>query len=471
MPNGTVDTSIYPQANPINILQTYGQAQGIANAQQQNQLLRTENQRAQVGLSQDKVNLAHQQYGILSGTLGTLAQDPRIATPAGFDLLHQTTDQLVKNGIITPDIAQAELANAPSDPSQLPQYLQTLNTRVLDAQGKFGEIYGQPGTISNGNRIIPVTTSPIAGVKRIGADIPMETSPTERNQLVPTIGPQGQQIVVPQGQLTQRAGNNALTGMPMGPVNQLSTTGAPPAQPGPQSSVQPVAGGGATVSPPAGQVESLGQIASASTAKFNTDQQREANFQQDMLPLNKAYHGMVALGTTGTGPGTETLNDVKSFLVSQGVIGQNDDVKNFDEVRKYTTQLARTNGDTGSDSRLAASFAGNPSVNISNAAAQDVLKSAISLRKLQNAQVQAFSQSGLPASEYQKWAQTWNKSQDPVAYGFDMMKPAQRVQYIKSLSPEKKAAFAQSLTSAVQLGLVERPSANAPATNEVPNGG
>jgi hypothetical protein len=466
MPNGAVDTSIYPQANPINILQTYGQAQGIANAQQQNQLLHTENQRAQVGLSQDKVNLAHQQYGILSGTLGTLAQDPRIATPAGFDLLHQTTDQLVKSGIITPDIAQAELANAPSDPSQLPQYLQTLNTRVLDAQGKFGEIYGQPGTISNGNRIIPVTTSPIAGVKRIGADIPMETGPSERNALVHTIGPQGQDIVAPQGQVVQKAGNNALTGMPMGPVNQLGQMSAPAAP----SSIQPQAGGGAAISPPAGQVDSMVHTAVASTDKYNADQQREANFQQDMLPLNKAFKGMQALGTTGTGPGTETLNDVKSFLVSQGVINQNDDVKNFDEVRKYTTQLARTNGDTGSDSRLAASFAGNPSVNISNAAAQDVLKSAISLRKLQNAQVQAFSQSGLPASEYQKWAQSWNKSQDPVAYGFDLMEPAQRVKYIKSLSPEKKTAFVQSLTSAVQLGLVERPSATTPE-NGVPNGG
>lgn len=459
MPNGTVDTSIYPQANPINILQTYGQAQGIANAQQQNQLLRTENQRAQVGLSQDKVNLAHQQYGILSGTLGTLAQDPRISTPAGFDLLHQTTDQLVKNGIITPDIAQAELANAPSDPAQLPQYLQTLNTRVLDAQGKFGEIYGQPGTISNGNRIIPVTTSPIAGVKRIGADIPMETGPSERNALVHTIGPQGQDIVAPQGQVVQKAGNNALTGMPMGPTNQFSGQGNQLGQVQAPSSVQPQAGGGAAISPAAGQVESLQHTAVASTDKYSADQQREANFQQDMLPLNKAYHGMVALGTTGTGPGTETLNDVKSFLVSQGMIGPNDDVKNFDEVRKYTTQLARTNGDTGSDSRLAASFAGNPSVNISNAAAQDVLKSAISLRKLQNAQVQAFTQTGLPASEYQKWAQSWNKSQDPVAYGFDMMKPEERLKYIKSLSPEKKAAFAGSLSSAVGLGLVERPSA------------
>lgn len=460
-----IDTSFYPKSQPINLLGIASEAQGLANSQQQNQLLHTANQQAQVGLSQSKIDLAHQQFGQLSQFIGSLAQDPRVGTPDGPGLVTQATQQAVKQGWITPEIAQEELANMPKDPAALPQYLQTLNTRVQDSAGQFRQIYGEPGTINNGNQIIPVRSSAIAGVHRIGANIPMQTSPTERNLLVSGTDSQGRTTQTPMAQVLQKAGQDPLNGMPMDPGNRLmAPDGAPP------SSIQPQAGGGVAVSPPAGQVESLGQIASASTAKYNSDQQREANFQQDMLPLNKAFQGMKALGTTGTGPGTETLNDVKSFLVSQGVINQNDDVKNFDEVRKYTTQLARTNGDTGSDSRLAASFAGNPSVNISNAAAQDVLKSAISLRKLQNAQVQAFSQTGLPASEYQKWAQTWNKSQDPVAYGFDLMEPAQRVKYIKSLSPEKKTAFVQSLTGAVQLGLVERPSATTPA-NGVPNGG
>lgn len=448
-----VDTALYPKADGGNALvNTLSTIQSIRNAREQNKLLQLEQQRQGIGVTQDQVNLAHQRYGILSGALGTLAQDPRIATPMGPQLLQQTTQQLVKTGIISPEIANAELSNAPQDPSQLPQYLQTLNTRVLDAQGKFGQIYGTPATISNGSQTLPITMSPISGVRPIGAPVQQTLSPETRADLVTIKNAQGQDVLVPKANLLSAAGVNPMTAQPRSnmlaaPQEATQTF----SQPGQQN------GGGVVASPPAGEIEAQTRQAAASADKYSADQQREANFAQDMLPLNKAFEGMKALGTTGTGPGTETLNDVKSFLVSQGVIGPDEDVKNFDEVRKYTTQLARQSGDTGSDNRLAASFAGNPSVNISNAAAQDVLKSAIALRKLQNAQVQAFSSSGLSPSQYQKWAVQFAKSQDPVAYGFDLMEPAQRVAYFQRLSGADRTKFLSSLKTATSLGLVNQP--------------
>jgi hypothetical protein len=449
-----VDTAIYPRANQNSLMDTLATIQSVRNAREQNKLLQLEQQRQTIGVTQDQVNLAHQRYGILSGALGTLAQDPRIATPDGMGLLKQTTDQLVKTGIIDQGTADAELANAPHDPTQLPQYLQTLNTRVLGAQEKFGQIYGTPGTIENGSVIQPVTSSPITGVRPIAGPIQRTLSPETRADLVPTTNAHGQQVMVPKGNLLTQAGMNPMTAQPQPQGNML----APP-QGSPQTFSQPgqPQGGGVVTSPPAGEVEAQTRQAAASSDKYSADQQREANFQNDMLPLNKAYAGMKALGTTGTGPGTETLNDVKSFLVSQGVIGPNEDVKNFDEVRKYTTQLARQNGDTGSDSRLAASFAGNPSVNISNAAAQDVLKSAISLRRLQNAQVQSFAQSNASPSKYQQYGVQFSKDQDPVAYGFDLMEPAQRLKYFQGLDAAGKARFINSLKTATSFGLVNQP--------------
>lgn len=462
MADGTVDTSIYPQSNPNSFIQTLGQIQGIKNAQQQNQLLQTENQRAQVGLTNDQVNLAHQQYGKLSQFLGSLAQDPRIATPQGHDILVGATQQAIQQGWITPDIAKIEIANMPSDPSQLPQYLQNLNVRVQDGQSQFAKIYGTPGTIDNGSQQLPVSVSPITGVRPIAAPINNTVTPGQRAGLVNTVDANGVPVVRTQGQIMEQAGVNPLTAVPQtaptSPANKLM-----PSQPqgSPSASVPAgqAQGGGAVVGPPAGQIEAQQVMAKTNAEKYSADQQREANFQSDMLPLQKAYQGMKQLGTTGTGPGTEQINDVKNFLISQGITAPSDDAKVFDEVRKYTTQIARNSGDTGSDNRLAAAQAGNPSININNAAAQDVLKSAISLRRFQNAQNRAFTASGQNPANYGKWTTEFNSQQDPVAYGVDLMEPAARAKYFQSLSAPDKNKFINSVTTATKLGLVTPPSA------------
>jgi hypothetical protein len=86
---------------------------------------------------------------------------------------------------------------------------------------------------------------------------------------------------------------------------------------------------------------------------------------------------------------------------------------------------------------LAAAFAGNPSVGVSNAAAVDVAKSALSLRRMKQAQLVQFEKSGLPDSEYTKWASQWNVGHDPRAYGFDMMTVPQRNAVLKSIPDTK----------------------------------
>src|SRR6185437_8736417 len=103
--------------------------------------------------------------------------------------------------------------------------------------------YGEPTTINNGNTIVPVTASPVTGVRRIGANIPMQTSPSERLGLVQGTNAQGQPTVTPAGVIAQQAGVNPLTGMPATapnqPVNHL--------QPYPQGQAPVQAGGGSVV--------------------------------------------------------------------------------------------------------------------------------------------------------------------------------------------------------------------------------
>jgi hypothetical protein len=458
MADGTVDTSIYPRANQNSLIEGLAQVQALRNAAVQNQLLQTEAQRAGVGLSQDKINLAHQQFGQLSSFLGSLAQDPRISTAAGPGLLKQATAQAVQQGWITPDIANSELSNMPTDPAQIPQYLQSLNTRIQDAAGQFTKIYGEPSTISNGNQIVPVTASPITGIRRIGANIPMQTSPAERLSLVPGTNAQGQPTVTPAGVIAQQAGMNPLTGVPATapnqPVNQLQP------YPSGEAPVPAAQGGSVVTGPSPGALEANKTVGAASGQQLAADTAQEANFQSDVTPLVKARDALIALGPTGTGPGKEQLNEIHSFLISTGVMSPSDDVKNFDEARKYLTQYATSVGSPNTNDKLAANFAGNPNVGISNAAAVDVLKTALSLRRLQNAKVRAFQASGEQPNTYNQWAAKFNSSQDPVAYGFDMMSPEQRSKYVKGLSTADRQKFVGSLQTATQLGLVTPPQAS-----------
>lgn len=168
---------------------------------------------------------------------------------------------------------------------------------------------------------------------------------------------------------------------------------------------------------------------------------RSLNYKQEVFPLEQAIPALEKLGKTGTGPGTEELNHVKSFLQSAGIPGLDaDKITKFDEAKKYLTDFVNQNGNSGTNDKLAAAFAGNPSVNISNAAATDVAKSALALRRMKQAQLTEFEQSGKTDDQYPKFASQWNASHDPRAYGFDMMSVKQRRDILASLPEGKNGA-------------------------------
>lgn len=215
---------------------------------------------------------------------------------------------------------------------------------------------------------------------------------------------------------------------PPGPQNQPTSI--------PQTTA--IRQGQISVAPPPGVAEAQTATGQGSGEALNAARQRSFNYRQEVFPLEQAIPALEKLGKTGTGPGTEETNHIKSFLQSAGVPGFDaDKIKTFDEAKKYLTDFVNQNGNTGTNDKLAASFAGNPSVGISNAAATDVAKSALALRRMKQAQLVEFEKSGLPDSEYAKWAGHWQLNHDPRAFGFDMMTPAQRKNVLASF-PEGK---------------------------------
>jgi hypothetical protein len=295
-----------------------------------------------------------------------------------------------------------------------------------------------------------VTSSALTGIHPLGGPIQKTLSPSELAQPA-VVSRNGIITSGTQGQALEAAGVNPLTAMPEAapaPTNSLTGQASP-------------AGTATAPASPAfspltvGASDAQAAVAKGGGDALTADLARERSFQQDVTPLAKAIPALEALGTTGTGPGQEQINEIQSFLQSIGVpVVDAEKVKNFDEARKYLTQFAQTNGDTGTNDKLAAAFAGNPSVGVSNAAAIDVAKTALALRRMQNAQVNSFS--GTP-DQYLKYASQFAKSSDPRAYGFDLMSPEQRAKLVQGLSQAEKTKFVQSLRTAVQLGLVTPP--------------
>lgn len=427
-----VDTSFYPKAPAPNaFLDT---AKSVVDLG-----------RGGTAYQQEQLNLVKDQVGQLVNVFSGLAADPNLSV----DTIAAQGQRLVDLGLIAPEQLATELKAIPPGATgdQLRTMMGNYALRALDAGQRFTAQYGSPQMIDQGNALIPSTVSPMTGIHPIGAPIPKTLSPTELATPT-TIGttPAGQPITGTTGQLLEKAGVNPLTAMPMQPQggNALMPSGP-----------------GVVTALPAGDIAAMEETGRAAGQDLAGARIREAKFQQEVTPLIKAIPALEALGQTKTGVGSEQMNEIRSFLVTLGVANADaiEDTKLYDEARKYLTQFAQANGDTNTNDKLAAAFAGNPSTSISNAAAVDVAKTALALRKLQNAQLLAFEGTGLPDSQFSKFASQFNATQDTRAYGLDLMTPEARAKLISGLSGAEKTKFAQSLRTAIQLGLVKPPGA------------
>ena len=132
-----------------------------------------------------------------------------------------------------------------------------------------------------------------------------------------------------------------------------------------------------------------------------------SNYQRDIFPLTQAIPALERLGTKGTGPGTEEINQLKSFILSNVPGVKPEDfsgtVEDYDKAKKYLTDFVNQTGNTGTNDKLAASFCWKSKCSISNAAAVDVAKSALALRKMQQAAIINFERLGLPASQFSRY--------------------------------------------------------------------
>lgn len=425
-----IDTSIYQVPQQPNALQQFGNAVGISNQVEQNKLLRGQQVQQQTQIDTGKLELTFKQLGAFRNMLAPLINKPDGVSER--DVTNIAT-MGIQQKLFTPQQAASSLANFPRNgtAAEKQKFVRDLYTQALSHENQISLMLGPVSGVNTGGGTTLVQTPQMPGLpaREVGA--------------LPNTLPPGADLYNEQ----KRQKIKVTEGQP----GSLVTPGGK----------HPSVAGGMKTAPaeaPLGESEGAREAAGQSGTQLATDRTNAADFTRQVFPLEQAIPKLEALGKTGTGPGTEETNQIKSFLQSLGIPGYDPEkIKNFDESKKYLTDWVMANGNVATNDKLAASFASNANVNISNAAAVDVAKAALALRRMKQAQVAAFEASGLPESQYTRWASQWNAKQDPRVYGFDLMTQVQRQAVIKSIPENKRALFMMAVEDAEKANLIRTP--------------
>lgn len=391
---------------------------------------------------------------IASATAHIIDDPSKEGVMRGLSFLANPNNGASKVGLGIPQLvdAQKQFYDAKGNlkpPGELVKIAKQLNTQALQSQEALRMHLPGSENVDTGQGLERVSTgsamAPAVGrftQKEIGPDA---TQPGADNQ--PTY--RGTQPRTP---------TSYAPGTPGAP-----TSGGQPvklAQPGDGTAYGVPRGGPAAAAP--GAAEAQREVGAISGKNLAADLDASKNYQRTVYPLEKAIPALEKLGTTGTGPGTSEINNVKSFLLSMGVPGVNvEKIKNYDEANKYLVDFVNQTGNSGTNDKLAAAFSGNPSTKISNAAAQDVAKAALALQKMQRAQLSMFQKSGLPDDQYSKFTSSNALKLDPRAFGIDYMKPEQVKKMLESMKGDKndikseRGKFFYSLREAHDAGLLK----------------
>ncbi|WP_432778229.1 hypothetical protein QZL74_15405 [Burkholderia gladioli pv. alliicola] len=359
-------------------------------------------------------HVAKQQYVL--DQVSSLAMNPN-ATAADA---HSMLQHLAAAGTVPPDLEKQIESQIPTDPAQLPAFLNTVKMQAAQGAQRL-QMYGKNlGWVNTGGQQIPYQTNPNAP----GGAGPMDGMAPVQN----TTPPQWVQG-------TDARGNPAMVPLPAGTPGGY--TGRPSAPGLPSGSVT-VGNVGAGVGAQAGATQS----AQAYTNAVSAGNASQTNLQT-LAGVRQAIESGANLGPGGAG-----LTQIQSWLVSHGM-SQSDaaKVQNSEEAYKLMQQYANqmSLGGTGTDQRLNAAIASNPNPAYSkntNLALVDRLQA---LETQTQDTRDAFQASGLTPDKYQSWLPGFQKTHGIAVYQFGSMTPQQQGAYLKALTPQQRTQFATGL--------------------------
>jgi hypothetical protein len=128
---------------------------------------------------------------------------------------------------------------------------------------------------------------------------------------------------------------------------------------------------------------------------------------------------------------------------------------NFDEAKKYLTDYANRRGAAlgmGTDAGREMIHAANPSVDINQPAALDILKVIKGLERMQNAQVALAGQEGVGADKYSTWRANWNRTIDPAGFMADQIPATVRAKEYDAMGSAQQHKYLNAVKAAIAAG-------------------
>lgn len=210
--------------------------------------------------------------------------------------------------------------------------------------------------------------------------------------------------------------------------------------------------------PNAGITAQQQELNTASAAQYQSDKQAVANSQASLVPMRKVLD-IVSNPANTTGPATQDINTVKSFVQSNlgwlpaGVRPDAQKIANMEEARKYMVQIAGAQAaqyGPGTNEKLAVAASGNANPDISNMAIADVMRMNLALKRAEVARTTGYR--GAPEG-YSDYAANFGRSVDPRAFMWDLQTPQERQKTLSTIkTPAEKRAFLKGREAATASG-------------------
>lgn len=483
---GGVDASIPLRAGqnvaqPANPLQMVGNYANIQGALLRNQLIPTEQQLLQAQAGQQQLDLARNKFAAGARFLLPLVGDPNPtidklttglagAHAAGFDVDGITN--LVQQGFPVNGSAAERQA----------WVRQNIGGPLMTTQETINNFVGVPTTRQTGLETQSgVQAGPLApqGGSFTSSGIPTQQYPSRSERMAPVhwvdhdtgatvygtaeeyarltgsghnLGP------MEQGGPTEQGGAAFPKGFNGRPNVQPAQGGAQPPAQGQQAQAQPQQSAGPIQGPSPGMPELIAK----NRAEYGKDQTEAGTFASRTLPLKQM---IPLLEETATGPGSDTLNHVRSFLITANKNGVWPNALTpdapaqavYDELHKYMANaVTGMPFAAGSVPALAQAVSANPNTNLSTMANSDLAKVLLGLERYKQAQYLYFNQQHAAnpneaAGNYPAEKAQFATQYDPRAFAVDMMTPEARAKLYKSLSPAEQQKFRNSVKLAYSL--------------------
>lgn len=424
-----VDVSFYNQ-QPQNALSGLGGTIGIANGIVQNRIANTESQMLQSELGSRQA----------IGNAFSAAVDPA-------------------TGSVDPSKVNTGIASNPAAAYGAPGALQSSATlqgaglsnqaqNVNQSGARFGDLYTSLTPLLSTNK--PVQYSDVINTAgdllRQGRLLPQDFTafvnevPRDPKQLTSYVQKKSQSVLPVASQENPAVTGVNSAGQPVtGTAGQLINRATTPT-----SSSEPP---GVTTTLPPGEADKI----AANRAGFVNDLQTSSGKIANIRNLTTAIPMLEAIGPGGAGPTSPQWAQARSFLQTNGIIGQNDNDPNVirDKAQKYLEKYVSTNPIAGrSDQAQGLAAMASPNLDTAMSATVGLAKSAVGFDRMDAALPLIYAkQNPKDQSDYLTGKTTLQNSLDPRAFSLDLLNPTERATLQKSLGSKDSPAYKKFVNS------------------------